>query len=242
MTRDSCRCITSAMATVASLACLHAAWAAGSGESAPPAMAGSCPAVGVELDLWVVDDAQTDAAILKHARDEVLKIWSALDIRFVWVSSPDAQPLRGRRLVPIVIRHSLQQPPASRRDEPLGSVVLDAAGRPVGPIEVALNGVVKATSSGMYSGLRVDRLLPDVQRFVVGRALGRVIAHELGHWLLGPAHTRDGLMARALYPTALAVPSGMTLPHTWMAAGANRLIASSPVCIAAVDSTLARVQ
>jgi hypothetical protein len=47
----------------------------------------------------------------------------------------------------------------------------------------------------------------DIRRdFALGTVLGRAIAHEIGHFLLGPAHSKSGLMRAAFRATEMADP------------------------------------
>ena len=48
--------------------------------------------------------------------------------------------------------------------------------------------------SGSYMDKPISQLPLSTQGHVVGLGLGRVVAHEIGHWLMGSGHTEEGLM------------------------------------------------
>jgi hypothetical protein len=58
----------------------------------------------------------------------------------------------------------------------------------------------KAFVAGRYGGTVADVYLPAIRTTAEEHnadprvVLGFVVAHELGHLLLGPGHTRDGVM------------------------------------------------
>jgi len=95
---------------------------------------------------------------------------------------------------------------------------------------------VSLTMSGEYLSKKVSALALPVQEHVVGRALGRVIAHEIGHWVFGPSHTGDGLMVRALDANTLSTGVALPLPEAW-SDGAGRLIARSSRCLPGAEQT-----
>jgi hypothetical protein len=58
-----------------------------------------------------------------------------------------------------------------------------------------------------------------LQDALVGRAFGRIVAHEIGHWLLGPQHTETGLMKRSLSPDELLEQRPSYLDSTQLPVG-----------------------
>jgi hypothetical protein len=193
--------------------------------------AAGCDGRDLLLDIVVMDTAGTPASVLEEAGLEVARIWSAGGIRLDWKVARQAEARQDRLLVPVVIWPAA--PPSTSGPhpaEPLGWVAVDAKGRATGAIEISLPAVVSLTMFGGYLGKRVSALTPPVQEYVVGRALGRVIAHEIGHWLFGPGHTVDGLMLRALDANTLSTGAALALPNAWTD-GAGRLIARTTRCL-----------
>ena len=69
---------------------------------------------------------------------------------------------------------------------------------------VSLPAIVSVIAGGDYGGHPVRKLPPDVTQSLVARAVGRVAAHELGHYLLQHGgHTPRGLMRAAFSPDDL---------------------------------------
>jgi len=193
--------------------------------------AGGCDGRDLVLDVVVMDTAGTPAPILEEAGLEVARIWSAGGIRLDWILAREAQARPDRLLVPVVI---WPERPASTSTShrPLGWVAVDPTGRATGTIEIPVQDVVNL----MFSSERTVKSLSPKEQDIVGRALGRVIAHEVGHWLFGPSHTDDGLMTRAFDLRTLSLPGVMPLPRAWTD-DKGRLIARSTRCLAGAEQT-----
>jgi hypothetical protein len=69
--------------------------------------------------------------------------------------------------------------------------------------------------------LRVGTLPDHVQAPLLGRAVGRVIAHEVGHWLTGRRHTRDGLMRATFRERDLIDWWSPRAPRDWTTSGST---------------------
>ena len=192
--------------------------------------AGGCEGRDLVLDVVVMDTAGTPESILKEAGLEVTRIWSAGGMRLSWIVAHEAQARLDHVLVPVVIwpmaRPSTRTPGRLRQ---LGWVGVDGSGRATGAIQIPVLDIVSST----FSPQKTVKTLSSMEEYIVGRALGRVIAHEIGHWLFGPSHTSDGLMTRAFDPRSLSGPGDMTLPRAWTD-DKGRLIARASRCLAGV--------
>ncbi len=96
----------------------------------------------------------------------------------------------------------------------LGSIVFDGAGAPVPTITVHLTALLHFLrgASVFGGGARWPAIVRDR---IVGRAIGRVIAHEIGHYLLRTsAHADRGLMRPLLTPDLLSSPSRLDFELT----------------------------
>jgi hypothetical protein len=111
----------------------------------------------------------------------------------------------------------------------MGRVIIND-GSPVRLIEVSLRAIKTSVSEARTAGPRDAALLRVAGRGVIGRALGRVIAHEIGHWLFGREHTQAGLMKPSLYPHDLIRPKALALPRGWRVADAEHLRALHSHC------------
>jgi hypothetical protein len=128
-------------------------------------------------------------AIVDHALAEVDAIWRPIGVSTIWNRAVSRAPASLH--VVIGAARGLNKDDA---DPPLGWIVFEA-GQPQPEIYVSYPNAVAllARSSGVV-GPRQS--MPIVQNETyLGRAMGRALAHELGHYLLAAAtHTTRGLM------------------------------------------------
>ena len=59
-------------------------------------------------------------------------------------------------------------------------------------IEVSFEAVESLVMGSWYLNKPVAKFPDLLQQVLLGRGLGRVLAHELGHWLVGHGHGRKG--------------------------------------------------
>jgi hypothetical protein len=118
---------------------------------------------------------------------------------------------------------------ASRRDASLGSVRFGADGIPDSHIDVRYDAVVQlAIGTGAF-GMAAREWPVRLRDEVIARAVGRTLAHEIGHYVLqSPHHAKSGLMRQRQRAAALAspdrtgfalTPSDVARLHIVMAAG-----------------------
>jgi hypothetical protein len=89
-----------------------------------------------------------------------------------------------------------------RSTTPLGAIVFSPAGEPGDVISIFYEDVVRFSTRSGGLGSPEPEWPRALREQVIGRVLGRVIAHEIGHFLLRwPAHSATGLM-RAVQSTA----------------------------------------
>lgn len=200
-----------------------------SGQGAPAAP--DAAACGAALPLVWIDERGLPAAVLAAAEEEAGRIWAGAGIALAW-----ARPDGGRGIRPgdvlVVLRTTL--PTASSASVPhrerrvLGRVIRESESRPGRLIEIAVPAVL-ASLDGQSMFLRPLAQLPSgVQDRTTGRALGRVIAHEIGHWLFGREHAIDGLMKPSIGRADLVAATAPPLPHDWPASAPTRLRARRP--------------
>jgi hypothetical protein len=97
----------------------------------------------------------------------------------------------------------------------LGWVRINSEGKRSHLIEVSLANVRLSLMYAWYDNGRLAFQPESVRIVVMGRALGRVIAHEFGHWLIGRGHEADGLMNAELGSDELMAPEAPRLPRAW---------------------------
>jgi hypothetical protein len=80
-------------------------------------------------------------------------------------------------------------------------------GAPGSLVRVFLAAIVELLDRSERYSVGFDRWPIAAQDVFLGRALGRVIAHEVGHFLLGTRHAPAGLMRPSFVPQDLVEPS-----------------------------------
>jgi hypothetical protein len=147
--------------------------------------------------LSIDQDGGLSARQLQLAVDEVRQIWSDAGIpvasgRYGDPSFPDEAVISLRILLS----------PARRRngsDPALAWVVGTETGRAPPLLFVSLPAVMEAVMGADALGRPVAKLTRDLRDRLVARAIGRVAAHELGHYLLQTASHQDRGLMRANY-------------------------------------------
>jgi hypothetical protein len=192
---------------------LTATGTAVAGQAAVPA--GSCPA---PLPLVWIDGGRTSLRVLDEAEREASRIWARAGITFDWARPAPTRASRPDEVL-VAVRDRLAARPGpdlrAGRRHALGRVFRLSPDRASRLIELALPAVARAVLGERLFG-RPIRELPDGSReLAVGRALGRVLAHEIGHWLFGREHTPDGLMRASIRHADLVGPIAPALPDAW---------------------------
>jgi len=198
---------------------------------------GCVPASSHDLRVYVINEAGAAQETLDAAEAEAATIWANGGLRLVWTVPP--VPLKGQdgQTVVVVVRRALS-PPATTAGADLRTCSHPALGlirfgvdrRPANLIEVSFRELMSLVMSGSYMDKSISELPIYVQRHVVGLGLGRVLAHEIGHWLMGRGHTEQGLMRPRFNVLHLVGPNSPKLPGTWTAAGSELLPARSSRC------------
>ena len=179
--------------------------------------------------LLVVNEAGVEPSALDAAAAEAGAIWAEAGVRLEWTFEPASFKRTDDDTVVLVIRNALRTPPASGRTEPaashaLGQVAFAADDRPANMIEISFD----AITGLVLAGVQFDRPIPTLplvnRRALVGRGLGRVVAHELGHWLAGRGHVQSGVMKARFASRDLVGTIMPLLPPAWRAllGGAER--------------------
>jgi hypothetical protein len=175
------------------------AWgAAGSAAADPGPARAACDVPGrparPPVRLHLIDRAGVSADARAVLMSESLRPWRAVGVAVEWGDAlPAVAPRPGHDDDVYVILVPDDGAPATRK-QPMAAIRF-VAGRPTTHVAVHAGYVQRRLAE-----LRVDdRRLADLPRrqrdHALGRVLGRAVAHEVGHYLLGSAaHTRTGLM------------------------------------------------
>src|SRR5262245_29621853 len=197
--------------------------------AAPPAAtastSGECPPSSSRtLRLYVINEAGASKQTLGVASLEADEIWAATGLRLIWTFHPAPVDLTDNRTVAIAVRHTLRRPgtvSALHSTGPatplLGRVAFGDEGQPGNLIEVSFEAIASLVMSSSYLNTPIAKLPGYMQQVLLGRGLGRVIAHEIGHWLVGRGHMHDGLMKPAFSDRDLVESKVPRLPRPWTA-------------------------
>jgi hypothetical protein len=146
-------------------------------------------AVAATLTLNVHVAPGVPAPIVPAALEEAAAIWRGAGITLHWV----VDPAESNCSLGVVIENAV--PGASHKVLPLGWIGFDAD-EPSEEIHVSFSNAVTLLQE--VKGDEAFRLTNVERHALLSRALGRALAHELGHYLLGSReHTRSGLMQTA---------------------------------------------
>ena len=140
-------------------------------------------------------------SILDAARTEAAAIWAPQGIAVMSGDAPCAWDA-------VVLTVNLVEHVDRRPKGTLGSTVFDGNGEPVAALTIYLDAVRLFIAASRVLGVP-ERSWPRRMRDeVTGRVLGRVLAHEIGHYVLkSRTHSASGLMRAVHTPDALASPS-----------------------------------
>ena len=147
-------------------------------------------------------------SVVQRMKDETSKVWSLFDVRIDWVDPGDA--VASAIDVTVFLEESAEPTPhrVSKRG---GGVVLAALHLPDTPCGTGV-ARVWVTQAKLYAALIPGESpfpsLPEKYDLLLSRALGRALAHEIGHYLLGTSrHTALGLMRAHFSPLELLEPA-----------------------------------
>jgi hypothetical protein len=211
------------------LTALALAMTGGAGRAAAPEDAPGCDDTPLAL-VWI-DGGLTSPVVLAEAEREAARIWAPAGITFDWARSGPDRPSRAGEVLVMVREQLAGRPHAGlrgRRRVTLGRVIRVTAERPGRLIELALPAVSASVLPEALFGRTIRGLPEAVRHLAVGRGLGRVLAHEIGHWLFGSGHTSAGLMRPALKARDLVGATAPALPPAWPSLARDRLRARRP--------------
>jgi hypothetical protein len=155
------------------------------------------------LHIAIVAGAQIPAALVRQAVDEADAVWHDGGIAFVWHDAERDHPPSDLS-VTIDDVHGVPQ----TRLPALGWVTLNSQQLPTQFLHVSYANVI-----AMLDAIGNRTWMPRAQvQTYLARGLGRVLAHELGHYLLASnVHAKRGLMRTSLSTEMLFGPGRTTL-------------------------------
>ena len=147
------------------------------------------------------DAHDVPGAIQKTAINETARIWAAYGITIDEGSIGSCDP-SSTLAIPILVNHGFVE-----GADGLGAVHFGRNGAPDQAITVYYDAIVHLATSMPVGGLHPSLWPQALQDEVVARALGRALAHEIGHVLLRwPHHPAEGLMRAVYVASSLSSP------------------------------------
>jgi Matrixin len=148
-----------------------------------------------------VDHFVRSTSILAILKEETESIWRPYGVHVEWVDAVLSEVEAEGFSVEAVIDRRGDLAPADSDRAVLGRAFVSKDTVGVGPIRVSFDAtermLLRRSASGPFVGERD-----------MGRALGRVLAHEIGHVLLAVRqHDRSGLMRAVYTPAELGSPA-----------------------------------
>ena len=147
------------------------------------------------------------AEIVRRMKEETERIWSSLDVRIAWIGSVDAEHPAGAAVRLRVMLEEGADPGLAWTVH--RGLLLAALHQPDIPCGTGLARVWVTRARRHAASIRVHGFplasLPKaLADLVLARALGRALAHEIGHYLLGTGmHNSQGLMRASFTPQEL---------------------------------------
>lgn len=194
------------------------------GATVSPAPAIGCGAPAVrDLRIHLINGAGVGPRTLDNAKEEVARIWARAGLRLTWTMPPEEFQITDTETVVVIVRQALSRHSSVTSNASpgvtnaaLGWVLFDGAGKR-GFVEVSSDAIAAVVMEGVIASHSVLTLPGLAQKALLGRGLGRVIAHEIGHWRMGRAHVRAGLMKPWFTAQDLIDWAAPPLPRWWTA-------------------------
>jgi hypothetical protein len=178
-------------------------------------MAERCDAA---LSLVWVDGSGTAGPVLDGAAREASAIWADAGISLRWAHSGPQRRMHAEDIL-VLVRNRLAWHPHTAvhagRGRTLGRLLRASEAQPGRVIEVALPVIVDAIQRESPFRERLGSLPAVMRHHILGRAVGRVAAHEIGHWLFGRGHAPAGLMRASIARRDLVSALAPPLPDAW---------------------------
>ena len=157
-----------------------------------PGRADSCVSVDARFN-----DGALPAALARSMEDEAVSIWRRYGVRVRWRRSAASIACETGGSFDVLVERRQAAATAGSDAPVLGRTYLQLAAIDHAPIHIdydATERIVRSLNASSLTRLTGHSWLGDRD---IGRALGRVLAHEIGHVLLAlPSHQAQGLMRR----------------------------------------------
>jgi len=159
-----------------------------------------------ETRLRLVVDAEqaVDPTVRAHAISEAARIWRQYGVSLVTGDATDCADVSDAALrVTIGLGRD-----AASGDAGLGAIEFASDGTPGSTIVLNYGAVTRIATSAPVMGLHPALWPAGLRDEIIARALGRALAHEIGHYLLrSPLHASAGLMKARQKGSVLSSPN-----------------------------------
>jgi hypothetical protein len=149
--------------------------------------------------------------VLLAMKRETERIWSGLGVELVWFELVSARPPAHPTPDLVVMFEEHPNPiveGSDRHNLVLGRMHQPATPCDPGVAQLWVAHVRQQVETTYVNGLPLISAPTRFGHVLLARALGRTLAHEIGHYLLGPAHARSGLMRPQFTPRELIETRG----------------------------------
>ena len=192
------------------------------GATASPAPPRGCGAQAPgDLRIHLINEAGVVPQTLGDTREEVARIWTTAGLRLTWTVPPMSFDVSDPGTVVVIVRRTLSRHSGvssnglrGATDSALGWVLFDGDDKR-GFVEVSMEAVTTVVMQGVLADKSILLLPRQIQAHLLARGLGRVIAHEIGHWRMGRSHMPVGLMKPSLGTQDLIGWAAPLLPRPW---------------------------
>jgi hypothetical protein len=175
----------------------------------------SMPSPAPPLLVTVFSQLGVSAALVSRLLAETSEIWRASGVDFIWQRAspqvvPNARLTEAEPYQPSTLRVVIGDSRGVSRDArpPLGWIVFDDEHEPQRAIYLSYANAKSLLDSARPVIGVVEQMPPSQRDILLARAMGRVLAHELGHYLLASkVHTRRGLLKATLTSAELFATS-----------------------------------
>jgi hypothetical protein len=154
--------------------------------------------------------AGIEEPVSERMRAEVEEIWHPYNVKIVWMSAwePYSETSPPDLWVQFVDQRVVS---ARMRGYQALAWIPFVAGVPQHYIRVSVPAAQRLLQTrSWWDGKPLSAAMPKIQQEVLGRVMGRAVAHEIGHYLLASRdHATSGLMRAALDADDLVRPGGM---------------------------------